>query len=242
MSESKVAKELQKHFESEENVTISEGRRQTKEVFLVRDSKGSYILRQINSQYQVKIRIIYKSGGVIDNEYLRRSVFQQARGSVAPIFIIWLGSCEFTKKENISLVINEESSSNVDLVISKYENFKREILAINSRATIVFIECPPISCIRWNECRGVPGKCAENTDNKLSEVISYFNVKLNLINNPHNAPRFYQDLVQTSKRKNRSTKYKINYKLLTDGVHPSQNLTKLWLLKIYKLARVYCYE
>lgn len=66
--------------------------------------------------------------------------------------------------------------------------------------------------------------------------------KFNETNGFHNAPMLYQDLIQTSKKKNSSIKYKINFKLLSDGVHPINELSKLWLLKFYKLARRYCYE
>lgn len=137
-------------------------------------------------------------------------MFRLARTSVAPIFFIWLGTCEFTIKEARNLYINEDTSVNVDLVVRKYESFKREILSINNKATVLFIECPPVLCSRWNVFRGVPGRSVDtdNTDDRLLQAIQYFNGKVNEMNGSHNAPRLYQDLIQTSKKKNSSIKYK----------------------------------
>lgn len=169
MTESKIKKEYLNFLHAEENVGATKGRKQCKEVILVSDSKGSYISSNIKSADNIKIHIVYKSGGKIGNEYLRRNVFRLARTSVAPVFFIWLGTSEFTIKEARNLYINENTSVNVDLVVRKYESFKREILSINNKAAVLFIECPPVSCSRWNVFQGIPGSSVgtDNTDDRL---------------------------------------------------------------------------
>lgn len=75
------------------------------------------ISSNIKPSDKIKITIFYKSRGKIDNEYSRRNVFRLARTSMAPIFFIWLGTCEFTIKEARNLYINGDASANVDLVV-----------------------------------------------------------------------------------------------------------------------------
>ena len=48
-------------------------------------------------------------------------------------------------------------------------------------------------------------------------------------------PKFSMDLLKnTTTNKGKRSRYYYNYHLYTDGIHPSDDLAKLWLLRIKK--------
>ena len=73
-------------------------------------------------------------------------------------------------------------------------------------------------------------------DSNLSRVIDYYNEHLRW-QNPIKTPKFSSDIIASHKRASCSkTKYKKNYNLLHDGIHPNIILSKLWMYRILKLA------
>lgn len=70
----------------------------------------------------------------------------------------------------------------------------------------------------------------------LSRAVDYYNTQVRLINDTE-TPRLSRDIIRSHKTKrDKCTKYKQDYSLYHDGVHPIQPLAKLWMYRIVKLA------
>ena len=71
---------------------------------------------------------------------------------------------------------------------------------------------------------------------KLNGAIDFYNQQIRLINDIR-TPRLSLDIIASHKKSKLScTKYRKNFNLYTDGIHPSIPLTKLWAYKIIALA------
>jgi len=77
---------------------------------------------------------------------------------------------------------------------------------------------------------------ATQKDKELCQQVDYYNEHLSMINSTK-TPRISQDIITSSKPKNRtSVKYRKNFNLMPDGVHPSRTLAKLWLYRLIELS------
>jgi hypothetical protein len=77
------------------------------------------------------------------------------------------------------------------------------------------------------------------TDKQVRNQIDfrYYNDHLKILNRKIATPRLSQDQILSNKRKkDRRVRYRINYNLLSDGVHPERILAKLWSYKLVELA------
>jgi hypothetical protein len=73
-------------------------------------------------------------------------------------------------------------------------------------------------------------------DENLSSVVEYFNNHLKFINNIK-TPRFTTDIIAPHKKRTETrTKYRKNYNLYHDGLHPIRALAKLWMYKVIRFA------
>ena len=73
-------------------------------------------------------------------------------------------------------------------------------------------------------------------DSQLSQIIDYYNEHLRQ-HNSIKTPKFSSDIIVCHKKASCSrTKYKKNYNLFHDGIHPNRTLSKLWMYRIIKLA------
>ena len=71
---------------------------------------------------------------------------------------------------------------------------------------------------------------------KLNKAVDYYNSQLLHLNNVV-APKFGSDILAPTKRAiYTATKYRKNFKLYYDGVHPIRPLSKLWLCRILNFA------
>ena len=67
--------------------------------------------------------------------------------------------------------------------------------------------------------------------------MNYFNDQLKLLNKTVTYPRISQDLIRTNKKtSDPCPSHKVNYNLLTDGVHPGKIILKLWIYKLILLV------
>ena len=75
------------------------------------------------------------------------------------------------------------------------------------------------------------------TDKQVRNQIDYYNDHLKILNRNKATPRLSQDQILSNKRKKyRRVRYRVNYNLLSDSVHPERILTKLWSYKLVELA------
>lgn len=233
MSVSKLTKEIGK-------LIVEEGNRPTPskslETFLISDSKGRFIQREITENYYGEIRILSKSGATIDDFGFRRQFLTNIRLATNPLVLIWFGTCELTTKNGKFIELEGDVYENADRLIVKYRYLISDIQRCNRQSEIIFLKCPYYSIIEWNRHKG----CSDlskytNQDTALFSLIDYFNQKLDNLNSIR-TPNLSQDIIRSSKKKTDShVKYTKNLNLYLDGIHPGTHLSKLWLHKILKI-------
>jgi hypothetical protein len=138
------------------------------------------------------------------------------------------------------------------------------IKRINTSASVYFIECPyysfskankpknlvasnTISCGKTNKrypslnvdkIRGLRAvQWTNKVDKEVSTQIYYYNDHLKLLNRGISTPRLYQDIILSNKSYCvPMVKYRKNYNIMYDGVHPIRTLAKLWAAKLLETA------
>ena len=240
MSYLKVIKETS-NLLSEEG-SLGEQEADPGQIYIITDSKGKYIKPVIPGRLRSKINIFYKSGANINSEIIDEAI-QKIKHEHYPIVLIWLGTCEITTKTGKFCTLSKYPYQQVEEILTQYREAKDKIKHSNRNANIYFMECPYYSILTWNKSQGKKYSSNEERevqklDNELKSVVNYFNQQLMLINREHIVPRISQDQIIASKRKrSRRTKYRVNYRLLYDGIHPKRILARLWIHRFVKLAR-----
>ena len=99
----------------------------------------------------------------------------------------------------------------------------------------MFFVCPYYSVDKYNRLKNNLKNIDEEQDWKLISAIDY-NEKIKTINSV-DIPRISLDIIQSSKKRGQNTKYRKNFNLFYDGIHPIRQLATLWIHKIIKTAR-----
>ena len=229
--------------ETLKNKILSDGlnKGNRRKIILLSDSKGRYLRKQVCRDNNINIHFINHKGANIFSEGLIQQTVRAARFERKPIALIWFGTCEFTVKTGKVIRVPDRPECIellVEQVIVKYRELKNRIQRVNSSAEVYFVECPPMSIKRWIEKHSCRGDEYIADDVKLTNLIKTFNRRLCELNGGIELPKITQDMIRSSKPKNRSkTKYKVNWTLYTDGIHPCDLLAKLWLYRLYSFAR-----
>lgn len=72
---------------------------------------------------------------------------------------------------------------------------------------------------------------------RLNSAVDFYNKKVRALNK-FDTPYLAKDILRSHKAKSdKFTKYKKDYSLYFDGIHPDRQLSKLWMYKILKLAK-----
>ena len=241
MSVSKLNKEISKLVEEESKRQCPSRKRDT---FLVSDSKGRFIERELTPRYYGDLKIISKSGATVDDTLFHRQFMPNIRLATKPIVLIWLGTCEITKKNGKFIELFANSNEKIDQIIVKYRYLKSDIQRTNRQAEVIFLACPYYSIVEWNRRKGCSDPSVyKNQDSELFSLIDYYNQKVTTLNAVR-TPNLSQDIIRSSKKKSASrVKYTKNFSLYTDGIHPGNHLSLLWLHKILKIKnQVECIE
>ena len=188
---------------------------------------------------QKRMRFFYRGGA----EITQKQIQSYARYIVTnkqnrfPVILFWFGTCSLTQKVRNLFVIKDDITQVVDNTIADYLQLKQELLRLNPRAKIIFLECPYYKLSMFNESRN---KTFESNffieqQKLLIEAIDYHNKRLQDINGSTKIPNFNRDFTHRTKRRNRRPRMQIHYNLLRDGCHPGPKLANLWLLRIQQL-------
>ena len=218
---------------------------------VISDSKGKYLKQQV---VRAEDRAIYwwcQAGDNIEKRlrWLRRNIQNKVNELGSIHFYIWLGTCNLTTKDKsvyISLAFTETN----DAIVVTTNLFKQFIDLVNQypNCKLTFLEIPHYSIVRWNTTRGHrQPEVFATQDNTLHEQIEAINQVIHTLNREQGvrSPLLTVHLrarKQVKRGKNKPTKDIINFNLLSDGIHPSPLLAKVWLKEIAMRISVDCYQ
>lgn len=211
-------------------------------VLLVTDSKGYQLQSAGSKESCIQIQYITKAGASADNTEIFQSLFDNLATishTDKPIVFIWLGTCDLTKKRGRFLYIKNNLPSRISILSALYSTIKAEIIAKRPGCTVLFLPCPDLSIVEWNKSKGHDNPELFLGDQLLLQRhIRLLNDAFATLNSSSKlfAPGLNHDLIRSTKR-SKDTKYKLNFNLLRDGVHPKHNLALLWLLRIQDCVR-----
>ena len=203
-------------------------------VLLVGDSKVRHVENEMTDN--THLQSFWRSGAKLDNSMLLPHIDRHLNRYNKPIVLLWFNTCYLTnfitgQRKYIDL---SDNNNIVNTVIDKYTSFKQRKIYAKSSSIIIFLECPFYSIIEWNRVKGHPNPAAfEESQIQLEQNIKELNNKIRELNLPYNAPRLAQDMVfRIKKRANHEQTVKLDYTLLTDGLHPDTEVSLLWLIRI----------
>ena len=210
--------------------------RSCRTAFLLSDSKGKD-LKLI--QEPKRMTFFYRGGAEITEPNIQsyaRHIVSNRRNRY-PVIIFWFGTCSLTHKVNNLFILKDNIKTVVDSTIADYIQIKQELLGLNQRAKIIFLECPYYKLSMFNEYRKKEFdiNIFTNQQKLLIEAIDYHNFKVREINGSTKIPNFNRDFTLRSNPKKRKPRMQVNYELLRDGCHPGKKLARLWLLRIQQL-------
>ena len=212
-----------------------ESKRNTTRLVILRgDSKCRALLPHIN--FLNKIDLIFRGGAKITDDFLQQKTLIRISRAPNPVIILWFGTCELTVKRGKYIFIADNLEAKLNSVVQSYIAYKQQILSVNNRSKVIFMECPFQSIIIWNFLRKHPHPGSfKNDQRQLEDYIAKLNCKISEINGNQVVPHISQDLIFSIKKRKRSAKNLKNYSLLNDGVHPGKQLSYLWYLRILRM-------
>lgn len=216
-----------------EKLTKSIEFRNRDNTIIVADSKGRELQKQRDRDTHV--RIYYQPGAKLRNTYLDLTIKRHLNTKYKPKVLIWLGTCELTAKSRNGFVLQPDVVNYVNTLILSYQAYKEELLAINSRATIIFLECPFFELQTFNIRKGhMTSNITKLEQETLKTAIYRYNTELIALNGI-SSPFISEDMIKFGKGKRHSRMQRsIDFRQLVDGCHPRPKITKLWLLKFLK--------
>ena len=210
-----------------------------RKVVLISDSKGG-CLRRVDKN--LNIRYICKGGATFRQQFyfIKHRIATFGRNTH---FLIFLGTCDLTCKNGKFIKLNSTTDESVQSVFYFTEKFREPFR--KHGFSYSFLEIPPYTIAGWNSFKGHSSPDSFLDDDKiLNHQIALVNERFKEINRENlvQSPRFSLDLYRShtssSRRGSRPSKY--NFKLYTDGIHPSEILSRCWLRSIVLHIIKYC--
>ena len=153
-----------------------------------------------------------------------------------PVILFWFGTCSLTQKINGLFVVKDDLDNVVASVISLFKTIKAELLSLNHRAKIIFLECPYYSLSMFNSHRRskFPTNFVMIQQRQLVTAIDNLNTEIRIINGSAKVPNFNKDFTTRTHRK-QPARLVYDYSQLRDGCHMGKRLSELWLIRIHRL-------
>lgn len=145
---------------------------------------------------------------------------------------IWTFTCDFTDKPGQNIVLNQTT---IDQIITECNRIQSICDSYGNRVKVVFLECPYYSISIWNQTKcGSLREQFIQQDKILEDKIDELNLRLQYLNeqNGISAPRFSLDLKKSRKSNKVYKTGKISFGCLKDGVHPCDELSGYWLVRL----------
>lgn len=210
---------------------------------IISDSKGNYLKRQVrNTLPHITDKFVWWCvGGATIERQIRwvRQNLQRELSRLGPVVVyVWLGTCDLTsKRDNGQIFLQEQDNTRVDYIEQKYKELIEYLQT--QGVQVIALEIPLYSIKYWNACKtGTVQEEQSEQDKVLERQIEELNKRIRILNenNEVQAPNFNIDLQWNRKKKGHSKLY-TDWKLLKDGVHPTNILAQIWLLKIATYCR-----
>jgi hypothetical protein len=151
---------------------------------------------------------------------------------------VWLGTCELTDYDGkfVALSANKDI---VDSIINTYQKFI-DLLKPYPACKLTFFEISPYSIIDLNKSRkhSDPKSFKKDEEDilaniiKVNEHIRHINTSLNTFSPIFGADVSHHHSEKTSKSKKITLRDNYLFDLYLDGIHPDENLARVWLKKI----------
>ncbi|CAG2207576.1 unnamed protein product [Mytilus edulis] len=217
---------------------------------VISDSKSKYLQNYIGPTNQ-HIKWWHKSGDDIQHRlrWLKNNIDIKIQQYGNIHFYIWLGTCNLTKREKkgqISIA-NTNTQEAVQEIAELYANFT-QLVKKHPGCKLTFLEVPHYSIVRWNTSKGHKNpELFTEQDITLRQQVEELNLKIHSLNSELgvHSPLLTVHLrtrKQVKRGKNKPTKDVIKYSLLSDGIHPSPLLSRVWLREIVDQVKVDCYQ
>ena len=149
---------------------------------------------------------------------------------------IWIGTCDLTVRNGKYISLRSDNDDSIDKLIQNFEEIEA-LFKTYTECSLTFLEIPVYSIFEYNKKQGHKDHnqfisyCLIQQVHKANERNRQINTRLD-----SSSPNFCLDLshnkVRNTKNQHIRLRDKYNFTLYRDGVHPSINLSKVWLRKI----------
>ena len=233
---------LRKYLETSRVTEV--GPRRRKPVFFS-DSKGNYLLEWAGDE-SCAVEIDWRNQSGADSG----AIIQQAKREVDDLVAkygriqvyLWTETCDLPNKLGKFFPKRDPRGAQQRLV-NNLLNFEEFIQTKNNvRLTVLCI--PYYSIRKHNEHKGHPDPDKYlGDDAELKSIIEGVNGVINQINERggSKSPKFNLDIERPKKQKGKDIKFKVNWGLFRDGVHPGPLLARTWLRSVCRGIHRDCY-
>lgn len=219
-----------------------------KQPILIADSKGNYLKSHSDLIENLGYFIDFQcKGGARFADYfywLQSNLSKKVNQYGNVVLYIFLGTCDLTVRKGRFIELRQKDDLSAVSYITYQINRYRQFVSNFPSVTIVFLEIPPYSIVKWNESRGHRDpQSFLSQDLALYERLSLVNEYIKELNSSSHvgSPRFNLDLQRTRKSTGSSHKrVSINFSSYKDGVHPNPLLARCWLKRIIILILKHC--
>lgn len=217
---------------------------------LLSDSKGLNLRNQVRVNPESFIEFWCQTGATAENrlQYLRDNLATKLQAVPNIALYVWVGTCNLTSRNGDFIQLTARDNSATSRLISTLRDIYHFVRTFdNNQIKLVFLRIPIYSISEYNVYNGYSGDIAElkYDDRLLAQQIEQVNFFIEDTNRLLHAysPKFSQDLQKSrsSLRRGRRTTYSWDFTLLRDGLHPTNDLAKLWLIRLTHLVHNDCY-
>lgn len=239
-AQNKIYKYLER-FAEEEISTLSYDN-----VYLVSDSKGRYLNREIvniNMTDPSVVNFYFKSGRRTEEgvDFVLKSLSpKMSDKNKTNIVLFWHQTCDLHIVQRPQLWLSPRYASGEELIESLIPVFDKLVDLHNnpnSNVKVGVLETPPVFASRWNRDHGNPDwrKYIDHITNNHVDLLNNYirdqvNTQLNYV-----SPKFVCDFMLPRKRSHTGEiRRPLCADLLLDGVHPTESVARKWLHQIVK--------
>ena len=209
------------------------------------DSKASYLKSLVHSEIENEIVWWFRAGwnSSAAAEYLRWNIDAAIRAHGSIHLYVWIGTCNLTVKVNSNSGYIKLNTQNACAKLTEDLEFIA-YLARWKNFSVTFLELPVYSIKHWNAAKGHPNPEIFSPDDQILQTRIKLAIQhISRLNrsNSANIVWFNVDLLTSRKKKGKPSKPYFYFNLYRDGIHPSVDLSGVWLRKVTQLVLKDCH-